>query len=35
MEKLNFKNVELDICPNYYDLKRVAEKIYANKGGNA
>lgn len=31
MEKLNFKNVELDICPNYYDLKRVAEKIYANK----
>ena len=31
MEKLNFTNIELEFCPQYDDLKRVAEKMYDNK----
>lgn len=31
MEKLDFNNIEIEFCPNYYDLKRVAGLMYDNK----
>lgn len=31
MEKLDFNSIELEFCPNYYDLKRVAGQMYDDK----
>lgn len=31
MERLDFNNIELEFCPEYYDLRRVAEKMCDNK----
>jgi len=28
MERLDFNNIGLELCPEYYDLKRVAESMY-------
>ena len=31
MERLDFNNIGLELCPEYYDLKRVAESMYDDK----
>ena len=31
MERLDFNNIGLELCPEYYDLKRIAECMYDDK----
>ena len=31
MERLDFNNIGLELCPEYYDLKRIAESMYDDK----